>query len=95
MTWDHYLLRKFSSTNHFKLLNQVRNELSAQPLKRDFQTRKLVIEAKPTLASNIKSNNKYMTNKTIRNDEISEVIQQEDELNNQSFRERLTSIEMR
>ena len=32
--WDHQLVRKFSSKNHFKLLNQLRNEIKAYPLKR-------------------------------------------------------------
>ena len=32
MSWDPTLLRKFSSTNHYKLLNQVRSDLKEQPV---------------------------------------------------------------
>ncbi len=34
MSWDPVLLRKFSTTGHFRLLNQLRTELKAQPLQR-------------------------------------------------------------
>jgi hypothetical protein len=34
MPWDHSVLRKYSSTSHFRLLNQVRGELKSQPLTR-------------------------------------------------------------
>ena len=39
--------QKFSSTGHFRLLNQVRSELKAQPLQRDPQTKVLQLQAKP------------------------------------------------
>jgi hypothetical protein len=34
MPWDPSVLRKYSSTSHFRLLNQVRGELKSQPLTR-------------------------------------------------------------
>jgi hypothetical protein len=34
MTWDPTVLRKYSTTSHFRLLNQVRAELNAQPIAR-------------------------------------------------------------
>jgi hypothetical protein len=34
MSWDPSVLRKFNSTGHFRLLNQVRSELRANPLVR-------------------------------------------------------------
>lgn len=34
MPWDPAVLRKYSSTSHFRLLNQVRGELKSQPLTR-------------------------------------------------------------
>ena len=34
MAWDPALLRKYSSTNHYKLLNQVRSDLKEQPIQR-------------------------------------------------------------
>lgn len=35
MLWDPALLRKFSSTGHFRLLNQLRSDLKKRPLGRD------------------------------------------------------------
>jgi hypothetical protein len=34
MAWDPSVLRKYNSTGHFRLLNQVRSELRANPLLR-------------------------------------------------------------
>ena len=34
MAWDPSVLRKYNSTGHFRLLNQVRSELMANPLVR-------------------------------------------------------------
>jgi hypothetical protein len=34
MSWDPTLLRKYSSTNHYKLLTQVRSDLKEQPITR-------------------------------------------------------------
>jgi len=34
MSWDPTVLRKYSTTSHFRLLNQVRAELNAQPIAR-------------------------------------------------------------
>jgi hypothetical protein len=35
MTWDPSVLRKYSTTSHFRLLNQVRSELKSSPLSRN------------------------------------------------------------
>lgn len=35
MTWDPTVLRKYSTTSHFRLLNQVRTELKNSPLSRN------------------------------------------------------------
>jgi hypothetical protein len=35
MTWDPAVLRKYSTTSHFRLLNQVRSELKSSPLSRN------------------------------------------------------------
>ena len=32
ISWDPYLIKKFSSSNHYKLLNQLRNEVKKYPL---------------------------------------------------------------
>jgi hypothetical protein len=34
MAWDPTVLRKYSTTSHFRLLNQVRSELNSQPIAR-------------------------------------------------------------
>ena len=34
MSWDPIVLRKYGTTSHFRLLNQVRSELNAQPIAR-------------------------------------------------------------
>ncbi|MFN7678587.1 MAG: hypothetical protein ACK5QW_08355 [Cyanobacteriota bacterium] len=34
MAWDPAVLRKYSTTSHFRLLNQVRTELKSSPLSR-------------------------------------------------------------
>jgi hypothetical protein len=35
MPWDPGVLRKYNSTGHFRLLNQIRSELKANPLDRN------------------------------------------------------------
>ena len=55
ISWDPSLVKKFSSSNHFKLLNQLRNEVTKYPLSKKknsstFQTND------PNLANNTKSN---------------------------------------
>jgi hypothetical protein len=34
MAWDPIVLRKYGTTSHFRLLNQVRSELNVQPIAR-------------------------------------------------------------
>lgn len=38
MAWDPALLRKYNTTNHFRLLSQVRTELREQPIQRPLVT---------------------------------------------------------
>ena len=63
-SWDHHLLRKFSSTSHFRLMNQVRSELRTHPLKRNELTRVLSIETKPSATYNSRENKRYLYNQT-------------------------------
>jgi len=35
ISWNHSLIKKFSVSNHFKLLNQLRNEVKKYPLKKN------------------------------------------------------------
>ena len=91
MSWDPALLRKFSSTGHFRLLNQVRSELSAQPLERDPQTRSLMLKARPHRGQSVRQQR--------RPNAIPDGRVMIDEHGSQSspksFRERLNAIEMR
>ena len=48
ISWDPSLIKKFSSSNHFKLLNQLRNEVKKYPLNN-----------KKKLSSNIVKDNKF------------------------------------
>ena len=41
MSWDPVLLRKYSSTGHFRLLNQLKNDLNKRGLNRDQATGEL------------------------------------------------------
>ncbi len=92
MTWDQALNRKFCSTSHFRLLNQVRSELKAQPLERDPENRTLRLAAKPL---------KGVLPRNIRRSNSSESIDKEKNYVDpsddgpRSFRERLNAIEMR
>ena len=47
ISWDHSLIKKYSSSNHFKLLNQLRNEVIKYPLIK-----------KKNISSNLSSNSK-------------------------------------
>ncbi len=31
MTWDYSILKKYNSTNHFRLLKQLKNDLKPEP----------------------------------------------------------------
>lgn len=45
MAWDPALLRKYTTTNHFKLLNQIRSELRDQPIQRPLITNRAAAAA--------------------------------------------------
>ena len=88
MSWDLALLKKFSCTSHFRLLNQVRSELKAQPLVRDRLKNTLTVEVKPFTSSNERTSirpNILNTNN---------LQTQFDTDNSDTFNERLNSIEL-
>ena len=92
MSWDPALLRKFSSTGHFRLLNQVRIELSSQPLERDPQTRALLLKARPHRGQPVRQQrrpNAIPGGRVSLSDDACE------QPSPKSFRERLDAIEMR
>tara|TARA_Y100001968_G_scaffold220941_1_gene203868 strand:- start:154 stop:564 length:411 start_codon:yes stop_codon:yes gene_type:complete len=62
ISWDPSLVKKFSSSNHFKMLNQLRSEVKKYPLTK-----------KKNLSSNVISENKY-ANKANQNEKISKEI---------------------
>ena len=89
--WDQALLRKFSCTGHFRLLNQLRSELKVQPLNRDPNTRKLTLQAMPIRGGSPRGNsNRRPYTPEVPQTEKSQVVESQT-----SFRERLNSIEMR
>ena len=63
ISWDHSLIKKFSTSNHFKLLNQLKSEVIKYPL-----IKKKNISLK--LNNDIKAENK-INNNSINNQNIS------------------------
>ena len=54
ISWDHSLVKKFSSSNHYKLLNQLRNEVKKYPLNN--KKNSTSIETKDIISNKNKSN---------------------------------------
>ena len=90
--WDQALLRKFSCTGHFRLLNQLRAELKLQPLIRDPNTRKLTLQAMP-IRSGIQRGNRRPYTPELSQSYKTQVAEAKE--NQSSFRQRLNAIEMR
>ena len=58
ISWDASLVKKFSSSNHFKLLNQLRNEIKKYPLpNRNYLSKKPTVEKKSVQNSNTEISN--------------------------------------
>ena len=55
ISWDPSLVKKFSSSNHYKLLNQLRNEVKKYPLNNKKKTA-------PTLSRNSNTENNNQSN---------------------------------
>ena len=90
--WDQALLRKFSNTGHFRLLNQLRTELKLQPLIRDPNTRRLTLQAMPIRSGSHRGNRRPYTPEVSQSDKTQVAEAKE---NQSSFRQRLNAIEMR
>ena len=90
--WDQALLRKFSCTGHFRLLNQLRSELKVQPLIRDPNTRKLTLQAMPIRSVSYRANRRPYTPEASHSDKTQAAEAKESQ---SSFRQRLNAIEMR
>ena len=91
-SWDEALLRKFSSTGHYRLLHQLRGELRAQPLMRDSVSRKLKLQSMPIRTVNSRGNRRPNVLETHEGDKSPVVNTNETP---GSFRDRLNAIQMR
>ena len=92
-SWDPALLRKFSSTGHFRLLNQLKGDLRKKPLDRDQRTGHLKI-----LGGNRGATRRSSLSR-ISDPEQAPVVENMTLLNKddqpKSFRDRLNAIDMR
>ena len=92
-SWDPALLRKFSSTGHFRLLNQLKGDLRKKPLDRDQRTGQL-----KSLGGNRGATRRSTATRSIepapaRVDETAPLLTKDDQP--KSFRDRLNAIDMR
>ena len=95
--WDPSLLRKFSSTGHFRLLNQLRGDLRKKPLHRDQQTGELKRPASlgksPAGLRRQPIQQRAVTPTTVSAEAT--VVKEKEPEAPRSFRERLNAVEMR
>ena len=93
-SWDPALLRKFSSTGHFRLLNQLKGDLRKKPLDRDQRTGQLKI-----LGGNRGAARRSSPSRIVESAPAPAVVATPIPMNKdeqpKSFRERLNAIEMR
>lgn len=90
--WDPSLLRKFSATGHFRLLNQLRGDLRKKPLERDQRTGGL---RRPGSGYRNSTSRRGPVQRKISTQIVSEAVDLAQPENPASFRERLNAIEMR
>ena len=65
VSWDPSLIKKFSSSNHYKLLNQLRNEVKKYPLNNKKNTSS--IPTKETISKKNKPNTPVIQNSSFTN----------------------------
>ena len=92
MVWNQALLRRFCSTGHFRLLNQVRSELRNNPLLREQTTRDVSHQDKVNKQLSNKINKR--TSSVPHNDQLDSKTYAQNDFQS-SFRERLDAIDMR
>ena len=90
--WDPSLLRKFSATGHFRLLNQLRGDLKKKPLERDQRTGGL---RGPGTGSRGNTTRRGAVQRKISTQIVSETVDVVQSESPQSFRDRLNAIQMR
>ena len=96
-SWDPALLRKFSSTGHFRLLNQLKGDLRKKPLDRDQRTGQL-----RSLGGNRGATRRSMPTRNVEPAlqpapavVVETLVQPTSEEQPKSFRDRLNAIDMR
>ena len=93
-SWDPALLRKFSSTGHFRLLNQLKGDLRKKPLDRDQRTGQL-----KSLGGNRGGTRRSSATRSIEPAPQAPVVETAPPLTKddqpKSFRDRLNAIDMR
>ena len=96
-SWDPALLRKFSSTGHFRLLNQLKGDLRKKPLDRDQRTGQL-----RSLGGNRGATRRSMPTRNVEPAPapaptvvVENVAHPTKEEQPKSFRDRLNAIDMR
>ena len=94
-TWDPSLLRKFSSTGHFRLLNQLRSDLKKKPLNRDAQTGQLQRAGTVPRQNNSRRPLVQQRRLVVEPSPQIEPLEQPQPETPRTFRERLNAIEMR
>ena len=93
-SWDPALLRKFSSTGHFRLLNQLKGDLRKKPLDRDQRTGQL-----RSLGGNRGASRRPSPSRMAEAAPVPVVVEPTTPINKEeqpkSFRDRLNAIDMR
>ena len=100
MGWDPALLRKYSSTGHFRLLNQLKNDLSKRGLNRDQATGELKMPGSSSRSSRRGGGSRTPSTSSVTPDARSgptrsdnrPAVEQETPA---TFRQRLSAIDMR
>tara|TARA_B100001939_G_C16684330_1_gene505806 strand:- start:141 stop:434 length:294 start_codon:yes stop_codon:yes gene_type:complete len=94
LAWDQALMRKYSNTGHFRLLNQLRNELKKDPIVRP-KAEERVEEAAQSRTVEVRPQHLNYQNRNPRRGAPSTAAPRSSESSPTSFRERLNAIEMR
>ncbi len=92
-SWDPALLRKFNSTGHFRLLNQLKGDLRKKPLDRDQRSGQL-----KSLGANrgsIRRSNPSRGSESPSTPVVQVATPASNEDQPKSFRDRLNAIDMR
>ncbi len=94
LRWDLQLLRKFSSTSHFRLLNQLRSDLKANPIQRSHPTRRTQNKVETPLQK-AESQSAITNPEAQKSESKSVVIVGSGDESPRTFRERLNSVDLR